>query len=62
MQWRHLPVPDQAKWLASVVRGHVAYCAVAGDAGALNAFWMQVTRHSMRASDATVPSHSQRHT
>jgi hypothetical protein len=29
-QRRHLPVPDQGRWLASVVRGHCAYYAVPG--------------------------------
>ena len=57
MQRRHLPVPDQAKWLASVVRGHFAYYAVPGNARALNAFRMQVTRHWMRA----LRRRSQRH-
>jgi len=28
---RHLPVPDQGLWLASVVRGHLAYYAVPGN-------------------------------
>ena len=31
MRKRHLPVPGQGKWLASVVRGHQAYYAVPGN-------------------------------
>ena len=25
---RHLPIPEQVRWLGSVVRGHIAYYAV----------------------------------
>jgi hypothetical protein len=25
MRRRHLPIPEQGRWLASVVRGHLAY-------------------------------------
>ena len=28
---RHRPVPEQGRWLASVVRGHLAYYAVPGN-------------------------------
>jgi hypothetical protein len=42
---RHLPIPDQGRWLASVVRGHMAYYAVPGNYEAVNAFRTQVTRH-----------------
>jgi hypothetical protein len=31
MRRRHLPIPEQGKWLASVVRGHQAYYAVLGN-------------------------------
>ena len=31
MRRRHLPVPEQGQWLASVVRGHCAYYAVPGN-------------------------------
>jgi len=44
MRKRHLPVPEQGKWLASVVRGHQAYYAVPGNTKANNAFRHQVTR------------------
>jgi hypothetical protein len=48
-QRRHLPIPEQGRWLASVVRGHFAYYAVPGNAHAIQAFRIQVTRHWLRA-------------
>jgi RNA-directed DNA polymerase len=45
MRRRHLPVPEQGKWLASVVAGHQRYYAVPGNYQAVNAFRNQVTRH-----------------
>jgi RNA-directed DNA polymerase len=42
---RHHPIPDHGKWLASVVRGHMAYHAVPGNSDAMIAFHDQVTRH-----------------
>jgi hypothetical protein len=42
---RHLPIPDQGRWLASVVRGHLAYYAVPGNRRAIRAFRDQATRH-----------------
>jgi RNA-directed DNA polymerase len=49
--WRraHQPIPEQGKWLASVVRGHYAYYAVPGNSKAMDAFRDQVTRHWHRA-------------
>jgi RNA-directed DNA polymerase len=44
-QRMHLPVPEQGRWLASVVRGHMAYYAVPGNIKAVEAFRDQVTRH-----------------
>jgi group II intron reverse transcriptase/maturase len=41
---RHHPVPEQGKWLGSVVRGHLAYYAVPGNVDAVAAFRTQVTR------------------
>ena len=41
---RHLPVPDQGRWLASVVRGHLAYYAVPTNSAAVKAFRTQVVR------------------
>jgi RNA-directed DNA polymerase len=45
MRRRHLPVPEQGRWLASVIRGHEAYYAVPGNAEAAGAFRYHVTRH-----------------
>ncbi len=44
-QRRHEPIPDQGRWLASVVRGHRAYYAVPDNIDAIAAFRDQVTRH-----------------
>ena len=41
---RHLPIPVQGEWLASVVRGHLAYYAVPGNTDAVAAFRTQATR------------------
>jgi RNA-directed DNA polymerase len=45
MARRHLPIPDQGRWLASVVRGHLNYYAVPGNSKAIRAFRDQATRH-----------------
>jgi group II intron reverse transcriptase/maturase len=47
-QRMHLPVPEQGRWLATVVRGHMAYYAVPGNIQAVAAFRDQVTRHWRR--------------
>jgi RNA-directed DNA polymerase len=49
MQRRHLPIPEQGRWLASVVRGHVAYDGVPGNSDAIIAFRTQAIRHWRRA-------------
>jgi hypothetical protein len=49
MRRRHLPIPEQRKWLSSVVRGHCAYYAVLGNSNAIRAFRTQATRHWHRA-------------
>src|ERR1700733_649321 len=41
----HQPVPAQGRWLASVLRGHMAYYAVPGNRAAVHAFRTQLTRH-----------------
>jgi RNA-directed DNA polymerase len=41
---RHLPIPEQGRWLGSVVRGHVAYYAVPGNSKAVQQFRTQATR------------------
>ena len=46
---RHLPIPEQGKWLGSVVRGHLAYYAVPGNTEAVAAFRDQVIRHWFKA-------------
>ena len=48
-QRRHLPIPEQGRWLGSVVRGHLAYYAVPGNTDAVAAFRAQVTWHWYRA-------------
>jgi len=42
---RHQPIPEQGRWLASVVRGYLAYYAVPGNRATVAAFRTQVTRH-----------------
>jgi group II intron reverse transcriptase/maturase len=44
----HQPVPELGRWLASVVRGHMAYYAIPGNAQAVGAFRKQVTRHWLK--------------
>jgi len=46
---RHLPIPVQGKWLASVVRGHMAYYAVPGNTDTVTTFRFHVTRHWFKA-------------
>jgi RNA-directed DNA polymerase len=46
---RHLPIPEQGRWLGSVVRGHLAYYAVPGNIDAVAAFRTQATRLWSRA-------------
>jgi len=47
----HWPIPEQGRWLASVVRGHLAYYAVPGNIDSVSAFRDQVRwlwRQSLR--------------
>jgi RNA-directed DNA polymerase len=37
-QRRHLPIPEQGRWLGSVLRGHHAYYAAPGNSNAAAAF------------------------
>jgi group II intron reverse transcriptase/maturase len=46
---RHKPIPEQGKWLRSVVQGYMAYYAVPTNGESLNVFRTQVTRHWHRA-------------
>jgi hypothetical protein len=41
---RHQPIPEQGRWLASVVRGYRAYYAVPGNRVAVAAFRTQLTK------------------
>ena len=41
----HLPIPDQGRWLASVLQGHYNYYAVPDNGEALRAFRVVVIRH-----------------
>ena len=45
MQRRHLPIPDQGRWLASVIRGHCNYYAVPSNSDAIIQFRTQAIRH-----------------
>src|SRR5271165_2272006 len=48
-QRMHQPIPEQGRWLASVLRGHMAYYAVPGNRQAVTAFRDQMTRHWLKA-------------
>jgi hypothetical protein len=42
---RHQPIPEQGRWLANVVRGHLAYYAVPGNTDAVSGFRFRMTQH-----------------
>ena len=46
---RHLPIPEQGRWLASVLRGHCNYYAVPDNSDALRAFRDRLIRHWLMA-------------
>jgi RNA-directed DNA polymerase len=46
---RHLPIPEQGRWLASVLRGHCNYYAVPDNSKAINAFRYQIIGHWLMA-------------
>ena len=46
---RHPPIPEQGRWLASVVRGHQGYYAVPGNYEAVNAYRTQIARSWFQA-------------
>ena len=48
-QRRHLPIPEQGRWLSSVLRGHYNYYAVPDNSEALRAFRHQLLRHWITA-------------
>jgi group II intron reverse transcriptase/maturase len=45
MRRRHLPIPDQGRWLARVLAGHYRYYAVPDNSEALETFRARVVRH-----------------
>ncbi|HKX04854.1 MAG TPA: group II intron reverse transcriptase/maturase [Methylomirabilota bacterium] len=45
---KHLPIPEQGRWLGAVVRGHNAYYAVPGNIDAVLAFRTQVKRQWLK--------------
>lgn len=47
-RWHH-SIPEQGRWLASVLAGHYRYYAVPDNIRALSAFRDEVTRHWLRA-------------
>jgi RNA-directed DNA polymerase len=46
---RHLPIPEQGRWLASVLRGHCNYYAVPDNSKAINAFRYRIIKHWLKA-------------
>jgi RNA-directed DNA polymerase len=48
-QRQHQPIPEQGRWLASVLRGHYNYYAVPDNGEALRAFRRQAVWHWLRA-------------
>jgi RNA-directed DNA polymerase len=54
---RHEPVPDQGRWLRSVLRGHMGYFAVPGNTDRVSAFRNELTQHWYKA----LRRRSQRH-
>ncbi|NLD78346.1 MAG: group II intron reverse transcriptase/maturase [Acidimicrobiales bacterium] len=57
MRRRHLPIPEQARWLASVLRGHFAYYGVPDNGKAINTYRFRVIHLWLRA----LRRRSQRH-
>jgi group II intron reverse transcriptase/maturase len=45
----HLPIPEQGRWLASVLSGHYRYYAVPDNIEALSAFRYQLIRHWLKS-------------
>jgi group II intron reverse transcriptase/maturase len=46
---RHMPVPDQGKWLRSVINGHLNYYAVPGNKQSVDSFRSEVAKAWLRA-------------
>ena len=53
---RHQPIPEQGRWLASVLRGHYNYYAVPDNIEAVQAYRDQATRHWYRGASAPQPA------
>jgi group II intron reverse transcriptase/maturase len=49
MRRRHIPVPEQGKWVRTVVQGHLNYYAVPGNKQALETFRTQTARNWLHA-------------
>jgi group II intron reverse transcriptase/maturase len=49
LRMRHLPIPDQGRWLARVLRGYFAYHAVPTNARAITSFSYHAERAWLRA-------------
>jgi len=49
MRRRHKPVPDQGKWLRSVIHGHLNYYAVPGNKQSVDSFRTEVAKAWLRA-------------
>ena len=45
----HHPIPEQGRWLASVLRGHYHYYGVPHNSRALRGFHLRVKRHWLHA-------------
>jgi RNA-directed DNA polymerase len=54
---RHHSIPEQGRWLGSVIRGHYAYYAVPGNSDRINRFYNEATRLWLRS----LRRRSQRH-
>ena len=58
---RHLPVPEQGRWLGQVMRGYFAYYAVPTNARKITSFhyvvWHWRRALSRRSQKAAVPWH-----
>ena len=57
MRRRDLPIPEQGRWLASVLRGHFNYYAVPDNGKAISAFRYRLIGHWLMA----LRRRSQRH-
>ncbi len=54
---RHHSIPDQGRWLASVLRGHYAYYAVPGNSDAINALLQPSHPPLVPVAAAPQPAH-----